>query len=459
MALAVAILTPLVAIPLTTTSPALAAATPNDAAGIVYPVTSFLDWAENPINNVTNPATGEYALSQILGQAQAAVHTENPSELNEANLLGPNGPADAEAFSEQMASQLIHLRPRIANEDLTDVANPNFLPDFDHNGVYGDPGDYTVTTENPPASGYFLYPCIALSSAVTYETANGTCAAGGTPGDTFKQGLAQQETIINSRGLTLAATLWLPSQALKSGCPTANPNASLCTPDHGLAPKSALDNGKGLPAVVIAEGIASSQNDYYWLAMTLARAGYIVLTYDPAGQGASEGSVANLFTPAIPSCEFGGACRDLQDVMRWLVGDPITPVVNLATANPLFSVAASPPPDASTAAAPTSPAIHNPALRARRLQRRRSRGRAHKYAEAGCGRPLHGRVEHAQLPLVPGPWQRRRRRQAAAPAGHRHRALRRGADDRSGADPVPDLRLRWVTDPPRSRRWRGRSRR
>ncbi len=361
LALALAVATPLLAVATGPTQAASPPATPNDAAGIVYPLTSFLDWAQNPLNNVTNAQLGTYAFGQMLQEAQAAVLTQFPHELDPAALLGPNGPADAEAFSEQMASQLVHLRPKFAGDDPTDVANPAYLPDFDHNGVFGDPGDYTATTENPLASGYFLYPCIADSGAVTYETANGTCAPAATHGDTYMEGLAQQETIIDSRGLSLAATLWLPEQALAPGCPKAGADASLCAPGHGLAPKASLDGGHGLPAVVIAEGIASSQNCYYWLAMTLARAGYVVLTYDPAGQAASEGSVLDLFTPSVPSCEFGGACRDLEDVTRWLAGDAITPIVDLATATPLYSGAGSTPPNAAAAGSPPNPAIHNPA--------------------------------------------------------------------------------------------------
>ncbi|MGH9096973.1 MAG: hypothetical protein ACRDWB_06080, partial [Acidimicrobiales bacterium] len=39
--------------------PGAGAATPaTDAAGLVYPLTSFLDWAQNPVSNLTNPALG-----------------------------------------------------------------------------------------------------------------------------------------------------------------------------------------------------------------------------------------------------------------------------------------------------------------------------------------------------------------------------------------------------------------
>jgi pimeloyl-ACP methyl ester carboxylesterase len=337
------------------TSAAAAKNQPNAQDGVVYPLTSYLDWAQNPEQDLTNPALGENAFGQTIDNAEASVLQRYPDQLNLKALLGPNGPTVAAAFSEEMAAQLVHLRPRVANDDLTDQANPNYLPDFDHNGTYGDPQDYVAMEASDTSAGYFLYPCIADSGAVTYETTTGACAAAGTPGDTYKVGLAQRVPIIDSRGLQLQATVWLPAAALKAGCPTATPDPAPCTAPQGLAPRSAIDDGQGLPTVVIAEGIASSESDYFWLAMTLARAGDVVVTYDPAGQSESEGSVANLYEPSVPSCEFGGACRDLEDVVRWVVGDPIVPVVNLATANPDV-----PSTSASTAADP-SPAVSPPA--------------------------------------------------------------------------------------------------
>jgi hypothetical protein len=356
------------------------AATPSDAAGIVYPVTSFLDWAMSPLDNITDPAFGEYALAQVLGNAQASVLTQFPHQLSAAGLLGPNGPANAVAFSEEMAAQLAHLRPQVASDNVTDVANPDFLPDFDHNGTSGDPGDAVAMSNSNRVAGYFLYPCLSDNGSVTYETTTGACAAPSTPGDTYRQGVAQRESIVDSRGLTLSATLWLPEAALRAGCPTASPDATPCAAPQGLAPRPALDQGQGLPAVVIADGIASDQSSYFWLAMSLARAGDIVVTYDPAGQGDSEGSALNLFTPSASGCEFGGACRDLQDVMRWLVGDPITPVVDLATANPIAATATT-----KSAAPPTSPDIHSPA-----------------YAPAGANTPdpARGIVDQASLAIA-----------------------------------------------------------
>jgi hypothetical protein len=323
-----------------TTTPTATAATaaPTDAQGVVYPLTSFPDWAQNPAQDLTDQSLGEYALAQEIDQAQSAVLTQDPQALADA-LAGPNAVVDAEAFSEQMAAELTHLRPVVAGDDVTNMANPDFMPDFDHDGVYGDPGDFTAM-EQGQATGAFLYPCIDDAGDVTYETTAGTCAAAGTAGDTFRTGEAEQQTIIDSRGLALAATLWLPAQALQ----------------RGGAPHR-------FPAVVISDGIASDQSDYFWLAMSIAAQGDIVLTYDPAGQGASEGSAANLFEPQTDDCTFGGACRDLQDVVRWLLHDPIEPIVNLSESTPLTPVTTNgdtptPQPESATA---DNPDLHDPA--------------------------------------------------------------------------------------------------
>ena len=326
------------ATPAATAATAASAPTPGDAQGVVYPLTTFVDWAQNPASDLTNESLGEYALEQELDQAQSAVLTQDPQALVDA-LSGPNAAVDAEAYSEQMAAELTHLRPVVAGDDVTNMANPDFMPDFDHNGVYGDPDDFTAMAQGH-ATGAFLYPCIDDAGNVTYETTSGACAAAGTAGDTFLTGEAEQQTIIDSRGLALAATLWLPAQALAHNGPAHR-----------------------FPAVVISDGIASDQSDYFWLAMSIAAQGDIVLTYDPAGQGASEGSAANLFEPSTDDCTFGGACRDLEDVVRWLLHSPITPVVNLSESTPIA-------PDTTSGDAPTpqpesattdNPDLHDPA--------------------------------------------------------------------------------------------------
>ena len=56
--------------------------------------------------------------------------------------------------------------------------------------------------------------------------------------------------------------------------------------------------------------------------MALARAGYVVLTYDPAGQGESEGTSFDVMDDE--GTFLSGI--DAQDALRWWVGDDIEPV-------------------------------------------------------------------------------------------------------------------------------------
>ena len=172
----------------------------------------------NPLDDLTDPALGEYALYQT-STGRPAVGQQFP-QRSPPPLHQPRLGHRAEAFSEQMAAELIHLRPVVAGDDVTDMANPDFLPDFDHNGVYGDPGDFVAMEQGAqgaeglgspsthPATGAFLYPCIADSGAVTYETTVGRLRAPRAPGehDFTRTGARRAQTIIDApRAANLAA--------------------------------------------------------------------------------------------------------------------------------------------------------------------------------------------------------------------------------------------------------------
>ena len=62
---------------------------PGDANEVVYPLTSFMDWAENPLQNLTDPALGEYAGSQMIEEAAAAVAKQFPTEIATAFSADP----------------------------------------------------------------------------------------------------------------------------------------------------------------------------------------------------------------------------------------------------------------------------------------------------------------------------------------------------------------------------------
>lgn len=91
----------------------------------------------------------------------------------------------------------------------------------------------------------------------------------------------------NRKGQALKATAWAPTRARVKQLGFAEP----------------------LPGVVYSGGVLSSEPMYFWFAETMARAGYVVLTYDVSGQGRSEGSSA------------GNAAQDLEDALDVFFSD------------------------------------------------------------------------------------------------------------------------------------------
>jgi hypothetical protein len=298
--------------------PALAQTDPT------YPITSFFNWTTGPQNDFqnNNNSRGQYVFEAGTVNAVSRALTRWPQHYDPAtlfqNLAGESQAATDAAF---------HAPPQLPYDPAGLAGNPDYMPDFDHNGVFGDPGDFDADSDATPDSAPFRYPCPQLDGTVLYETTDGSCKAAGDPTATFKLGEAREAKIVDSRGYVLDATLWLPGEALTGTGPFAG--------------------------VVYSDGFTSRQDDYYWFAMRMARAGYIALTYDPAGQGDSEGTSYALLDSRMTPCYIGGACRDLQDVVRWFVGAGIDPVAREETR-------ATPP--KNPAYAPAGDNVTNPVL-------------------------------------------------------------------------------------------------
>jgi dienelactone hydrolase len=259
---------------------------------------AFTDWTGGPRRDFEDPRTRSWNFDEGITGAARRAADRYPQAYDPARLLDPDGGFQRLADEVQHAvDRATHMRPDPPHDHLTDAGNPYWMPDWDHDGHYGDTGDFDADTDARLDTGWFLYPCPALDGRVLYETTDGRCLPPWEP-VTYKQGLAREIKVVNSRGLVLDATLWLPHTALDG-------------------------RTTGFSGVVFANGIASRQDLYYWFAMRAARAGYIVVTYDPAGQGESEGTTGDLFVPGVAGCTFGGACRDLKDMVRWFVGDPV----------------------------------------------------------------------------------------------------------------------------------------
>ena len=122
----------------------------------------------------------------------------------------------------------------------------------------------------------------------------------------------------------------------RDALPAAAFSGSACPP-YGSAAYASRSSWTGcvapanlhgsFPGVLFANGLASRQEHYNWLSMRLVDEGYVVLTYDPAGQGESEGTFGDtlgLTDKERADPQFAGAIRDLQDAVRWFVGQTIT---------------------------------------------------------------------------------------------------------------------------------------
>ena len=235
----------------------------------------------------------------------------------------------------------------------------------------------------------------------------------------YRIGVARELKIINARGLVLDATLWFPAAAFTgSACPaygsTAYDDTSAWTDCVSAANLSSTES---FPGVVFANGFASRQEHYAWFLMRMVDEGYVVLNYDPAGQGESEGN--GLDTVRGDRRRARGS-----DVRRSRPRHPGRGALVRRRSHRQGGGQRSAP---------------RPASRPGR-QRAESRGRGARRATRRDRRQLDGRALDARL--SGSLWVARRarhRRPAASVDRCGGPALGGAADARRRADPVPDL--------------------
>jgi hypothetical protein len=268
---------------------------------VVGPVETFTEWTGSSQQDVADTATGQYQFeAQVEGGARRAADSAarryTPGRLTD--------PTSLRVELQALYDSVLHDRPNPPDNGLQETADPALLPDWNGNGVFGEAGsgldnrgDYDLDLDTNRDVGRFRYPDFHDDGTVTYP-------GGG--------GVALEAGFVNSRGLFIDATLWVPGDLVQS-LDATNDSVTL----GPLASKR--------PALVFSNGVSSSQIMYYWFAEAMAARGYIVLTYDPAGQGQSEGTWTDTFQQGTGTgdCQFGGACLDVQDAVRWLTGSPI----------------------------------------------------------------------------------------------------------------------------------------
>lgn len=265
------------------------------------PVVTATRWLDGPAQDLTDPEVGRFSFES--GQANV------PRRAIER--LGQTDPSEAgfRELAQDAYDSLLHMKPDTPFTHSMDAGHPAYTPDWDGDGAYGESEDYDRDVDAVPDVARFRYPCNGLDGTVTFERQDGTC---GEDGD-LRTGLVREVRIVNARGFVLDATVWLPDVALETPC-AAGSTPSDCAHPANVRPKQ--------PSVVFHNGLSSRQDHYYWYAEALARAGYTVLTYDPAGQGESEGTMFDVMDQR--GTLLSGI--DAQDAVRWWIGEDVLPV-------------------------------------------------------------------------------------------------------------------------------------
>jgi hypothetical protein len=317
-------------------APVAAQASPDASPDPGYLVRNALFWTQNTQRSVMDPAAGRYNFEEGLYGAARRVIQRYPEHYLDMHL-------DVRHEAQVAVDSLAHMRPDLPYSHAGDVGNAALMPDWNHDGVFGDSGglnpgatgDFDADTDGVLDTAYFRTPCYTPSDQwqIHHEYASGACDTADAGAQPYRLGVASERKVIDARGLILDATLWIPMAAFSgTGCP------GLGSASYGnraawascVAPGN-LATGAHLPSLVFSNGLASRQEHYAWLAMRMVSEGYIVLTYDPAGQGESAGTFADtlgLTDAHRLACQFAGSCRDVQDVVRWFVGQPITKVAD-----------------------------------------------------------------------------------------------------------------------------------
>jgi hypothetical protein len=325
-----------VAFVLIATTTAFAGANATEPPPPTYPIDNILNATQNTQRSITDPDIGRYNFEAgMYGVARRAVQRYPEHYLTS----GIDIPRELQVAIDSLA----HMRPDLPYTHWGDAGHPALMPDWDHDGVFGDGGgtslndrgDFDADTDDVLDTAYYRIPCYTPDDEweIHYFYASGTCDVNDAAAESYAIGVARELKIINARGLLLDATLWVPATTFAgSACPAYD------SADYGdaaawegcVAPANLAASG-AFPGLVFANGLASRQEHYSWFAMRMVHEGYLVLTYDPAGQGESEGTFFDTlgFTDeerADP--QFAGAVRDIQDVVRWFVGDPIEAVTD-----------------------------------------------------------------------------------------------------------------------------------
>jgi hypothetical protein len=277
----------------------------TDPVDLAYPLKEVLCLLSGPEADLRTPGMLQFLIDAEILTTQGNLTQAFEDLLDPDTYTGPDRNLKIAAAGQKLWDAVIHLAPFSVGLP----PNPDYLPDWDHDGVFGqDLQDVALDDDYSTASAQtatFRYPCINTDGSVFYETTSGSCVAAGTAGATFKLGTVKKFKIVDSRGMAMAAKVWLPQGAESAG--------------------------RKYPVTVMAPGASEKQIDVAMYTEAGVRRGFVGITFAQAGQPASEGTALDVVTPvgSVEHCFAPGSCRDFQDAVRWVKGDAITPVVSL----------------------------------------------------------------------------------------------------------------------------------
>ncbi|MFI9503996.1 hypothetical protein [Nocardia sp. NPDC052566] len=269
----------------------------------MYPFTEVLQLFSGPARDLGTPGMLDYIVRAGLSQNLGNLARPFEELANPETFTAPDARQRQLVIAQQVIDALAHNAPF----GLSLPSHPDYLPDWNHDGNYtNDVGDATLDDDyRTPAAreATFRYPCLQPDGGVLFENASGVCVPGTAP-EAFKLGTVEKFTIVNNRGIPLPAKVWLPEGARTSG--------------------------EKYPVTVMAPGATEKQADVAMYTLAAVRKGFIGITFEETGNGTGAGTIADMYLPflTVPHCQAPGACRDIQDVTRWLTRAPITPIAD-----------------------------------------------------------------------------------------------------------------------------------
>ena len=268
--------------------------------------------------------------------------TTLPGVAGLQGLVGPNGDADGDGFSNSLELAECSNPADAASTPENDhslCANATIFsdtlgPSWGNTNKLAEPSYNAAVTalvvQN--ASDCAAY-CQTTTNIGSPEACNGNWPWSGVPEHgSYGDGETVEVNFPDEEGNGLAGTIFLPPgvTCMPHGQPVCDGMTDQVT--------CTAPGGQTYPAVVICDGFTGTQRMYFWAAHRLAQQGYITMTFDVSGQGRSQGAFPNPDTTiAADAAGSAGFSRDTGTAVNYLVS-AANPVRDLIAVSPLLIV-------------------------------------------------------------------------------------------------------------------------